>query len=164
MYILRIYSRRVDLLEISFTHKVCCPGMNLSFQDSNMDHSDWTFVLALLDKADDRRRLKRSNPLVNRVEPFLIASGFDIDGNSLVLPLNANGCVETMRVIAQRKADESLLPESISFAQVADVLKRNGTLPGIRTDFNDSPLYESLPVCDSSPPPKPWELHLDRKI
>lgn len=126
--------------------------------EGSLHHTDWVFALTVLGNAVKHRKVKRAHPLVKRVEQILIEAGFVVQGDECLILPSSELCVKTtVRERVQQKADESLDPESISFSQVADVLKRNGTLPGIRNDIDDSPLGDYLSVDECRPPPKPWE-------
>jgi hypothetical protein len=123
-----------------------------------MHQTDYVFALTVLDNAAKHRKVKRAHPLVKRVEKILIDAGFVEQADEyLILPSSEISVKSTVREWVQQKADESLDPESISFSQFADLLKINGTLPGIRNDIDDSPLGNKLSVGECCGPPKPWE-------
>jgi len=131
----------------------------LEMDELTLDLADWNFALALLNNANKRKIIKLSHPLVRRVEPVLLRSGFVKENESLlVLPPDLVISDQTKNEI-QKQIDTLINPEAISFAQVAEILKRNGTLPGIRLDIDDSPLGQTISstdVCEL--PPKPWQI------
>lgn len=52
-------------------------------------------------------------------------------------------------------------PELITLSDVADILQRKGTLPGIDTSIDSEPLSDSSVLTESAQtrPVKPWEVH-----
>ena len=127
-----------------------------------MQHADYVFVLAVLDRIiaspseTKFRQLKASARAVMRVKSFLLENGFRQHEDWLLFVNSDISSLENLKHQVQRLADETRDPESITFADVADILKREGTLPGIRTDIDDTPLgYNGF--GESERPPKPWE-------
>ena len=133
---------------------------------SELVREDFCFVLAILDRilADPEqikfRRLRRTAAPVQCVENLLLEAGFILseDGAWMVLPEVHPENLRALRKEFQDKADSLLDPDSLSFKDVAEVLQRQGNLPGIRTDIDDTPLNEPYSFEESECPRKPWEL------
>lgn len=141
---------------------------------SDPRHSDWALLTSLLVRildafADPKfRRLKRST--VSHLESRLLQLGFRIDGPFLKLDIPSDeSASDSQRNILtdarknfQAMADESLDPDTITFGQVADILKRDGKLPGIRHDILDEPFEDSGGLAlETTRPAKPWDTTLD---
>jgi hypothetical protein len=129
------------------------------------------FVLFLIDNiirdpdVMKYRRIQKSHPLLDDESIRDIIEndlGFFHTQTSLVLPEPDLQRLGRVRESLARERDALLDPESITFAQVAEILQRNGTLPGINQDIADEPLHSDVvPFSDASGgperPKKPWE-------
>lgn len=128
-----------------------------------MEHGDYVFVLAVIDrilaspKQVKLRQLRAAAAVVARVKPFLLDHGFTEREGWLLLPEIHVDRLRVVRPEIQRMVDETRNPETVTFADVAEILRREGTLPGIRTDIDDTPL-ELNSVLESERPLKPWEV------
>ena len=130
-----------------------------------LEHNDYVFVLFILDQilkcpGDARRRQIRADVAqVVRVQDELTRIGFRLRECKLVLPIEVpDEEMAVQRIRVQELADKSIDPENITLAQIAEVLERNGHLPGIDTSINDDPISEGLELGDESERPrKPWE-------
>lgn len=141
---------------------------------ADLRHSDWVLLSNLLSRIIDAladpkfRRLKRST--VSHIESRLLQLGFRIDGPFLKLdvPTDESACELQRNILTdarknfQAMADESLDPDTITFGQVADILKRDGKLPLIRHDILDEPFEESGGLAhETTRPAKPWDTIFD---
>lgn len=123
------------------------------------------FVLSVLrrieaDFDNERfRKLKLGVRVVEDSKSELLAAGFQItdDEKWLIFSSNDKEFLHAEIQRLQEKVDALLDPETITFAQVAEIMKRDGTLPGIRTDIDDSLLGERFEVTETERPRKPWE-------
>ena len=130
-----------------------------------LEHNDYVFVLYILDQilkcpGDARRRQIRADVAqVVRVQDELSRIGFRLQEGKLVLPIEVPDVeIAVQRIRVQELADKSIDPENITLAQIAEVLERNGHLPGIDTSINDDPISEGPELGDESERPrKPWE-------
>ena len=139
-----------------------------------MEHQDITFIQAVVEKIVNDpqpkfRRLVRNSPPVGRITPLLEIVGFvrSDDDRILYLPIPeteeelSKQCdlLKSVAGWALRRADETRDPDTITFRQVADILQRDGTLPGIRVDIDDTPLHDEMPpIATVERPLKPWEV------
>ena len=134
-----------------------------------MDRPDDTkFLLRVLNKIlqdfgnPKFRRLSRTIPLVDAMASELEQIGFKEDSSSFLLPLG--GEEQRVSLVSYRDkfqsiADSMLDPDSISLAQVAEILGRNGTLPGIDHSISDEPLGDVDALSNEcTRPKKPWEI------
>lgn len=130
-----------------------------------LHHDDYVFLLRVVDGVLNNpdqprfRKVRADIPQVVRVREELEEIGFVFEDGKFVLGRDVDE--EVMRQQRQRLqdlADMALDPEKISLAQVAEVLQRNGRLPGIDNTINDEPTGETLNLGDGSErPKKPWE-------
>ena len=133
---------------------------------SEFVREDFCLVLAIIDRVltDPEeikfRRLRRTAAPVRCVESLLVQAGFQVsqDGAWIVLTEVDEQKLRQMREEFQDTADSLLDPDSLSFKDVAEVLQRQGNLPGIRMDINDTPLDEPVSFRESERPRKPWEV------
>jgi hypothetical protein len=133
---------------------------------SEFVREDFCFVLAIIDRVltDPEeikfRRLRRTAAPVRCVESLLLPAGFRVssDGAWIVLTKVDEQKLRKLREEFQDAADALLDPDSLSFKDVAEVLQRQGNLPGIRMDINDTPLDEPFSFRESECPRKPWEV------
>jgi hypothetical protein len=108
------------------------------------------------------RRMNRSK-VDDLIASELVQIGFEDNAKSLlILPNYGEGqrsVLNSHRQRIQALVDSLLDPESMSLAQVAEILARNGTLPGIDYSISDDPL-EDVDVfsSESERPRKPWEI------
>ena len=130
-----------------------------------LGHEDYTFLLRVIDAIVENlteakfRQIRADVPQVIRVREELETIGFVL--------LNGRYCleegfdIELMREHRNRiqdLADMTLDPDSISLAQVAEVLQRNGRLPGINDTINDEPIEGPVDLGEGvARPKKPWE-------
>ena len=134
-----------------------------------MDRSDLLFVITVLRRIVDNagegrfRTLQLKSEIVQRVRSVLVEIGFDTtkDGGALLLPETKLGSLGVFISELQDQADSLLDPESITFSQVAEILKRDGQLPGIRSDIDDVVIDAKFAFAETQRPPKPWELDID---
>ena len=133
-----------------------------------MDRNDYLFVLTILNRIQSDPNVKRFRSvslkpeMVKRVQSVLEQAGFEVSDNQecLVFPESQLDRLHSTISVIQAKADSLIDPETITFAQVAEILKRDGALPGIRSDIDDSVLdVERVTLIESSRPPKPWETN-----
>lgn len=133
---------------------------------SEFVREDFCLVLAIIDRVltDPEeikfRRLRRTAAPVRCVESLLLQAGFKVsqDGAWIVLSEVDEQELRKMREEFQDTADSLLDPERLTFKDVAEVLQRQGNLPGIRMDIDDTPLDEPFSFRESERPRKPWEV------
>ena len=133
--------------------------------NESLTRNDYRFIVAVVDRILDQpeevkfRRLKRTAKPVEAVESVLIQNGFEIsqDGSWLCVDQHRVPALGQVKEWAQRMADSLLDPDQLSFRDVAAILERQGQLPGIRTDIDDSPLNTPFEVHETELPRKPWE-------
>jgi hypothetical protein len=133
-----------------------------------MDRNDYLLVLTILNRIQSDPNVKRFRSvslkpeMVKRVQSVLEQAGFEVSDNQegLAFPESQLDRLHSTISVIQAKADSLIDPETITFAQVAEILKRDGALPGIKSDMDDSVLdVERLTLIESSRPPKPWETN-----
>ena len=125
-----------------------------------MDHSEWCFLQRVVGNIKDQglRTLNRGQIKSPLVAQFLVQRiGFKVQGDRLVFPPHAMLSKTIVNEI-QKGADTTLDPDNISFAQVAEILGRDGTLPGIDLELDETPLGEWGNVTEMDAPKKPWEI------
>jgi hypothetical protein len=131
-----------------------------------MERDGYLFAINVLSKIQDQfedekyRKLKLGIPVVEDAKKILLEAGFLVskDESWLVFVGQDREAVEAKIKGLQARADALLDPETITFAQVAEIMKREGTLPGIRTDIDDSVIGERLVIQETDRPRKPWEI------
>ena len=139
-----------------------------------MEHQDYTFIQAVVGKIVNDpqpkfRRLVRTSPAVVRIAPWLAIVGFVRSGDDRILYLpipetedqlsRQRDLLKSVAGWALGRADETRDPDTITFRQVADILQRDGRLPGIRVDIDDTPLHDEMPpIATVERPLKPWEV------
>jgi hypothetical protein len=134
-----------------------------------MSGEDYAFVISVLKRiasspSDEKlRSLRTESRVVKRAESLLRSVGFreSPDKQWLIFHESEKASLEILVATLQQRADSLLDPETITFAQVAEILKRNGSLPGIKTDIDDSILEEGCIFEETQAPPKPWEINLE---
>ena len=128
-------------------------------------HSEYEFLLKVVDGVLDNpgqarfRQIRADIPVVTRVQLELEELGFVRDDCKYVLSETlAVDELRQRRTRIQAMVDMTLDPEKISLSQVAEVLQRNGRLPGIDDTINDEPMNHELQLGDGCDRPrKPWE-------
>ena len=124
-----------------------------------LKHDQYQFLVFVLNNVftgeQKFKRLSKSAPVVEEVQEYLHAIGFRDNGRQWVFE-GAQAKLEKDRNWLQKRADESLDPETISFAKVAEILQRKGTLPGINQDIDDYPV-DGFVMDEVDRPKKPWE-------
>ena len=131
-----------------------------------LPHSDWAFLLRVFTNIQQDfyqpkfRKLRRAAVPSEAAVEYLKTAGFQESTGTLQLPVEVKlpDQWDTQVAQVQRMFDLTTDPESITFAQVAAILKRDGVLPGIQ-EFDDQPIadYSQGPSLD--PLVKPWEQH-----
>ena len=130
-----------------------------------LTHDDYEFLLRVVDAILERpdeirvRQIRADIPVVERVSKELDELGFVREGGKYILRDTVS--VEELRrrrTEIQVLADMTLDPEKISLSQIAEVLQRNGTLPGIDNTINDEPCNDKVELGNGCERPrKPWE-------
>ena len=131
-----------------------------------LGHGDYVFLLRVVDgvltnTGDVRfRQIRADIPQVVHVGEELEKLGFVLQGGKKYC-LEDGFELESLRQHRQRiqdLADMTLDPNSISLAQVAEVLQLNGRLPGINNTINDEPIGDVVDLGAAvERPKKPWE-------
>lgn len=129
----------------------------------SLTHEDYAFVLAILDRIllnwEDVKYKRLKRIAVSHVSTVLALMGFREDAMYLSLPDSVGiDAIRNAHEWCQDKVDETRDPETITFRQVAEILKRDGKLPNIRTDIDDFPLDDPSEPPEDVRPPKPWEI------
>lgn len=127
--------------------------------ENDLTHNEYCLALRILQKAETSPNCRRINLNILKSDPvahILIAAGFkSLNMQCLQLEDLADFRKDILHQV-QAKVDATLNPDTISFAQVADILKRDGTLPGIDCTMDDVPLESWDQVEEMKPPKKPW--------
>ena len=142
-------------------HRVC---LNVSLFRM-LTHEEYEFLIRVVDAILERpdeirvRQIRADIPVVERVSKELDELGFFREGGKYILRNTVS--VEELRrrrTQIQVLADMTLDPEKISLSQIAEVLQRNGTLPGIDDTINDEPCNDKVELGNGCERPrKPWE-------
>lgn len=138
-----------------------------------MTHEQYQFLLFVVSNILESpenpkfRTLFTRNPVLTpEIREYLQTSlGFEpsATGDRIVLEDSQGQDLVAAREWLQNRVDETLDPENISFAKVAEILQRNGTLPGINHDIDDTPVGLTVPIPgntlrEQERPRKPWEI------
>ena len=131
---------------------------------ANLTHDEYVFILAILDRTianwNDNKYKRLKLGAVKHVASVLETIGFHREGEEFLSLPDSIGPEKIQEALrwCQEKVDETINPETITFSQIADILRREGKLPNIRDDIDDVPLSDKLDISEDSRPLKPWEV------
>ena len=122
-----------------------------------LHHNEYKIVLKILNNIgiDPKFKTVNSSVLAPHVVEYMQSIGFELLGSKLCWSEQQE--LEETRKEVQKLVDETRDPDTISFRQVAEILQRGGTLPGIEKFVDTSPIGNWNEITEMQPPRKPWD-------